>query len=481
MKTALMASMLFLAILLTGVEAYSMTDSNPDLAAIDNELNDFDPEVRAEALCSLAARMEAGQVRLPPVKSEVNLHFHTFFSYNANGWSPSRIAWEAKKYGLAVAGIVDFDVLDGMEEFLAAGEIIGQRAVAAMESRVFLSEYSREVINSPNEPGITYFMAGGCYRMPPDGSPGVETLQMMRDMARRRNIQMMDRVNGYLDKVCLDYDADVLPLTPSGNATERHMLAAYDAKARQVFGDNQPALVTFWAAKLGVERGEMEAMLADRPKFHEKMRSKLMKYGGVGYVAPTVESFPSIEMTIEMMREMGALPTATWLDGVSSGESDMPAMLELLESKGVVALNIIPDRNWNIKAPEEKRMKVENLGKAVEAARAIGFPLCVGTEMNKAGLPFVDDFSAPELQPFIEDFLHGAHFFFGHSFLARAADMGAASDWADAHFREDRRLRNEFYTKVGRAVSPADAARVRTARDLRSLSASEVLRTLGAQ
>lgn len=458
-----------------------MNEIDPAVEALEDELNDFDPEVRGEALCSLAARVDAGGIRAPGMKNEVNLHYHTFFSYNANGWSPSRIAWEAKKYGLAVAGIVDFDVLDGMEEFLSAGEIIGLRSVAAMESRVFLSEYSRDVINSPNEPGITYFMAGGCFKMPREDSRGAEILRMMRDMARGRNLQVMDRVNLYLDKVQLEYDSDVLPLTPSGNATERHMLAAYDAKAREVFGDNEAALVTFWSAKLGTERGEMESLLADTPKFHEKMRSKLMKHGGVGYVAPTPDTFPEMDLTIEMMREMEALPTATWLDGTSSGESDMPVMLEMLESKGVVAMNIVPDRNWNIKAPEEKRVKVENLAKAVEAARDIGFPLCVGTEMNKAGLPFVDDFSAPELQPYLNDFLDGAYFFWGHTFLSRAAGIGFASEWAEARFADDRRRRNEFYTKVGRGVTRPDARNLIAARDLRSACASDILRMLGAQ
>lgn len=458
-----------------------MDQIDPAVAALERELNDFDPEVRGEALCSLAARVDSGEIRVPAVKNEVNLHFHTFFSYNAKGWSPSRIAWEAKKYGLDVAGIVDFDVLDGMEEFLSAGEIVGLRSCAAMESRVFLSEYKHDVINSPNEPGITYFMAGGCFKMPREGSHGAEVLQSMREMARRRNLQVMNKVNDYLSRVQLDYDTDVLPLTPSGNATERHLLAAYDAKAREVFGGDEDGLVTFWSAKLGAERGEVEDLLRSTPKFHEKMRAKLMKHGGVGYVAPTPETFPAIELTIEMMREMEALPTATWLDGTSSGESDMPVMLRILESKGVVALNIIPDRNWNIRAPEEKRTKVENLQKVVLAARHIGFPLCVGTEMNKAGLPFVDDFNAPELQPYVGDFMDGAHFFWGHTFLSRVAGIGFASEWASAHFGTDRRKKNEFYTKVGRGVTPREARNLVSARDLRSACASDILRMLGAQ
>lgn len=424
-----------------------------DLARLEQTLDSFDASDRSAALSEIARRIESGQINVPAPKNEVNLHYHTFFSFNGNGWSPSRIAWEARRYGLAVAGIVDFDVLDGMDEFLAAGETIGVRTTTAIESRVFIREYANQVINSPNEPGIAYFMAAGCYRQPAAGTSAARILADMREMAGRRTRQVMDLVNGVLDDIRLDYDADVLLLTPSGNATERHLLAAYEAKSRQVF-DNPNALAAYWAGALGISPDEATLLLADSPKLHEKIRSKLMKFGGVGYVAPTPETFPAVETVIEMTSGMDALPTATWLDGTNAGEADMPAMLELLANKGVVAMNIIPDRNWNIKDPEEKRVKVENLGNAVRAARDIDFPLSVGTEMNKAGLPFVDDFSAPELQPYIEDFVGGAYFFWGHTFLARAAGIGCASEWAGANFGDSRARRNAFYTQVGRLARP---------------------------
>ena len=49
----------------------------------------------------------------------VNLHFHSFYSYNAEYWSPTRIAWESKKKALYASGIIDFDVLSGLEEFFS--------------------------------------------------------------------------------------------------------------------------------------------------------------------------------------------------------------------------------------------------------------------------------------------------------------------------------------------------------------------------
>lgn len=425
------------------------------ITRLEELLNDFSSKARESALVELAGRIRSGQAQAPPPKPEVNLHFHTFFSFNAYGWSPSRIAWEARKYGLVAAGIVDFDVLDGMEEFLRAGEIVGIRATAALETRVFIPEYADQVLSSPNEPGIGYFMATGCYRMPDAGSESAKTLEAMRNMARRRNLQVMERVNDYLDRVRLDYEADILPLTPSGNATERHMLAAYDAKAREVFGGNADGLARFWGDALGIGNEDAAKLLGDTPALHEKMRSKLMKFSSVGYVPPSPETFPDVSRVIEMTQGMDALPTMTWLDGTNPGESDMPALLGMLAAKGTAVLNIVPDRNWNLRDPADKAVKVANLAKVIEAARDLRMPLCVGTELNKLGLPFVDDFSAAELQPYVADFLDGAYFLWGHTVLARHAGTGWASDWATARFGDDRAARNAFYSKIGRLVEPS--------------------------
>lgn len=421
-----------------------------DQLTLEERLDSFDPDVRRRSLETLAARVNSGDIRLPNPKPEVNLHYHTFFSFNANNWSPSRIAWEALKYGLEVAGIVDFDVLDGMEEFLSAGELLGLKTVVGMESRVFIRELADKVMSSPDEPGIAYFMAAGCYRYPPEASHAEAIFRRMAETARTRNISLMERVNAYLAPVQLDYEEDVLTLTPAGNATERHLLTAYDRKARTIFQGDETKIKEFWAKKLGIPENEIGLVLPDTPRFHETMRSKLMKFGGVGYVPPDSGSFPTIEEAVDMIRAMGALPMIAWLDGTNPGEEDTVAFLELLRSKGVVAINIIPERNWNIKDSDEKALKIRKLTEVVEAGRRFHMPISVGTEMNKAGLPFVDDFTATDLRPYIDDFLHGARCIYGHTVLARYANLGYLSEWSSAIFGSDAAQRNAFYSEVGK-------------------------------
>ena len=57
----------------------------------------------------------------------------------------------------------------------------------------------------------------------------------------------------------VDYERDVLPLTPAGNPTERHMVVAYVRAAERMVPD--PAV--FWAGKLGVAADEMTAIMCD--------------------------------------------------------------------------------------------------------------------------------------------------------------------------------------------------------------------------
>jgi hypothetical protein len=122
----------------------------------------------------------------------------------------------------------------------------------------------------------------------------------------------------------------------------------------------------------------------------------------------------------------------------------------------VRAANIIPDRNWNIKDPEQKALKTRKLKEFMEACRHFDMPVIAGTEMNKAGLPFVDNFSAPELAPYAADFMNGARCIYGHTVLARYASFGYLGEGSIAAFGDDWKTRNRFFTKVGASFQTAE-------------------------
>ena len=431
-----------------------------DIADLEVQLNDFSPQSREDALQALLKLADAGEITLPAPDDVVNMHCHTFFSFNGYGYSPTALAWLAKRRGYKLMGIVDFDVLDGVDEFLSVADRVGLRATAGMETRAYLPELARRVINSPGEPGITYHMGIGFTsgEAPEDRSEADEPsgarsiLAAMRRRAAERNRGMIERVNAFLDPVTLDYERDVLPLTPAGNATERHMCRAYVSAAAAMVTDP----VHFWAAKFGIPQEQIAAIIDHGPQIQNLVRAKLMKRGGVGYVQPGPDTYPTVDEVHTVITACGALPTITWLDGTTAGEQAAEELFGLLIAKGAVALNIVPNRNWNIADPAAKAVKLQNLYDVVALAKALDLPINVGTEMNAYGSPLIDQFDAPELAPVRSAFLDGAYFVYGHTSLQRALGLGYQSDWAQQHF-PTRAERNAFYTQAGERIPPGPA------------------------
>jgi hypothetical protein len=423
-----------------------------DSALLERQLNHPTPAVRHQALDDLLAAQRAGTLAsFDGARRGVNLHCHTTYSYNGYGYSPTGLAWLAHQQGWYALGTVDFDVLDAVDETLEACHRVGVRACAGIETRVFCGDQAKLEFNSPGEPGVIYYVGLGFTASQP--SPQARsTLQAMRDGAKRRNIEMVERINRYLDPVTVGYARDVLPLTPAGNATERHILVAYDIAARRLHPSRQ-ALVSFWAGKLDMPAGSVERFLGDEPFPHDAIRSKLMKRGGVGYVQPGPDAFPSLETAQEAILACGAIPSYAFLDGSSEGEQRLPELLERLIAQGMGALTIVPDRNWNIADAREREQKVAKLHETMALADALDLPVIVGTEMNKHGQRLIDDFRADALRPYKARFERAADWIHGHTMLQAARQIGFASAWAQDWLPE-RAARNAFYAHVGRALTP---------------------------
>jgi hypothetical protein len=405
------------------------------------QLDSFDAPTRREALA--AYWRNGGDASAIAPGQAINLHAHTFFSYNAYGYSPSRYALLARQKGLALAGIVDFDVLDGLSEFVDAGRLVGLKTCVSIETRVFVPEFSTRVINSPGEPGVAYHMGVGFSK--PVAHP---FLVEMKRAAQRRTRDIMTRVNAYLAPAALSFEADVLALTPNGNATERHLCEAYERKAIQIFSDPVDR-AAFWKDKLGDAPPE-------GAKLQNLIRAKTMKKGGAGYVQPDSTSFPLMADMNRFVLDAGAIPTFAWLDGTSEGEQAIEEVFEVGMASGTAALNIIPDRNYT---PGVKDQKLRNLYEIVALAEECGFPVIVGTEMNAPGLKFVDSFETEELKPLLPIFLKGAHIVYGHTVLQGHAGLGYLSPWANATFRTSAE-KNSFYERVGIAAGPVNEGRL---------------------
>jgi len=414
---------------------------------LEQQLDSFDGAERRTALASLLEKVKTGEIVLPEAGRFVNLHCHTFYSYNAYGYSPSKFAWLARRAGLAVVGTTDFDVLDALEEFREACRLLNLKGCSGLETRVYVPEFATRVINSPGEPGISYHMGVGFpnAQVPPAQR---EFLKNLKQTAQQRNRDLMERVNRYLSPVELDYESDVLTLTPAGNATERHMCVAYARKAKDRFGEGTEELARFWSQKLGTDAKKLG--LPEGRDLINTIRSKTMKRGGVGYIQPDSGSFPRMAETNRFILGAGGMPVHTWLDGSSDGEQAIEELLDVAMSTGAVALNVIPDRNYT---PGSQDQKVQNLYHVVEVAKKRHLVLVEGTEMNSPGQKFVDDFNSAELAPLLPAFLSGAHIVYAHSVLQRQCGLGYTSRWANKHFGTAER-KNAFFEELGATLKP---------------------------
>lgn len=420
------------------------------ISTLEVELNSTDAAVRRQAVEQLAERFRSGEAKCAPESSDHNMHCHTCYSYNGYGYSPSYIAYLARKNGWFAAGIVDFDVLDALDEFLFAAEKLNVRASGGVESRAFIQELSGEEINSPGEPGIAYHLGLGFSVSDVPPSQQLFLLEMRRQ-AHRRTRGIAALVNEHLTPAELDFTADAVRLTPNANVTERHLCQAYREKAEQRFPAPE-ARAAFWADKLGTTPEKAASLINSPVELEAAIRSKTMKKGGVGYVAPRPESFPPIDRMNSFIAASGAIPTIAWLNGLSSGESDPDRLLDLHISKGAAMLNIVPDRNWNVSDPEKQKKLIEELDRIINACRKRNLPVVVGTEMNAPGQKLVDDFRHPALARHLELFLDGAALLSAHTLLGRLG-RGYLSEWAKNSF-SDTAEKNRFFSRFGRLVPP---------------------------
>ncbi len=427
-----------------------MTVSQKVIKNLETRLDDFNRQIRKESLEALNELADNGDIFIEPAREVANLHCHSFFSYNGYGYSPSHLAWLGKKHGFKFMGVVDFDVLDGVDEFLDACAYLDIRGTAGMETRVFIPEYAEIEINSPGEPGVYYYMGIG-FTSSSAPSSAHRILEDIRLRVAQRNCSILEKINQFLAPLKVDFERDILPATPSGNATERHMVTKIIEKAKAEVEDE----TRFWSSKLNLQADAIVKEMSDPEGFQNIVRKKLIKRGGIGYIQPTSDTFPMIDEFHQVILDCKAIPCATWLDGTSSGEKAIGDLLDLLISKGTAAINIIPERNWNIKDPIEKTTKLDNLYDVARVASSLDLPVVVGTEMNSYGQKLIDDFNAPELKPVKGRFLDGASFIFGHTQMQRYFGMGYQSSWAKKHFT-NRKSKNEFFIASGR-IFPASA------------------------
>ncbi len=373
----------------------------------------------------------------PRPRKGTNLHIHTNESFSVFR-SPTEAVWQAVCEGVAVLGINDHYTVAGHDEFRRACRIARIPAAFSMEAVAMDrdAESNGVLMNDPGNPGRTYFCAKGVTRIPPDSSPAMRALATMRAALERRNREMTDKVRE-LFRRRMDTEgptwADVVRLTPRGNATERHISKAVVIRLRGLAKDRGMSLADAAGRCCGtVPPGDGDAALQNF------VRSKLLKAGAPCFVDESPEAFLSLEEMRDMFLAFGAIPTYPVLGNpVTGGEKDINALLDRLESMNVFALEVIPQRNTK-----------DRLAEIIAAAKARHWPVFNGTEHNTPEpAPLLAPLSLdPDFLPWFE---HSAAVLLGHHRLIEQGQPG----FVDANGMPaiaDPRTRFERFRDAGR-------------------------------
>lgn len=412
---------------------------------------------RKQALAEAARRFETGEVGRPMETGWTNPIARTFFSYSVAGFSPSRLTWEAVVRGLSVIGSADLDNLGAMNEMFAAGEALHIRTTVSLETTVLVDSYADRDINRVGFPGVMRAMGVGFSSVPGTGAEHGKLIATLPQRAVARNVALIEKINALLTPVKIDFESDVLPLTPAGNATEKHISAAYARKAMTIFTDSVD-LAVFWADVLGRSPADVGELLADQDVFLDSLAEKIMPT--VAGQSPAGErDHPSAEAFFQAVRASGAIPCLCWQGGDTDGEKDAEQLLSDAEGWGARAVAVTPDGSWNLSDPEKKAQGLKALEELMVAARKRRMPILAGSRMNRPGQKFVDSFDAPEVAPYVREFTDSAYWLYGHTLLARALGYGVGSPWARLRLGRDRGRTNAFYLEVGKTARPGSSLR----------------------
>ncbi len=424
-----------------------------------NALNSPSTDERRLALAEAVRSFSGGHVVRPHDTGWVNTLARTFFSYSYDGYSPSRLAWEAVIRGLSVIGCADLDNLGALGEMQTAGDALGIRVTVSLETVARAQSHGDREVNCPGSPGLVRALGVGFTDIPAVDCDHGQLIASLPDRLRRRNRAMIDALNPLLAPVTVDHDEDVLPLTPAGNATPEHVALAYVNKAKEVFAD-APDQAVFWADVLACSPKDAEALIQDEHALIDAVGDKLRR---MAPEQPDPGAHPAVEDFFRAVLASGALPCLLWADGQSAGEEDADRLLDEAVGWGVRAVAVAPDACWNVADPEAKKTRLAALAAMMAAAKTRSLPVLAGSFMNGARQKFVDSFDAPELSAFFRDFTDGAFWLYGHATLQRASGLGLGGEWSQRHFGRDHAAANAFYTETGKKAAPGKTTRARIA------------------
>ena len=320
-------------------------------------LNKLNAPTREERLANLAEVLKS--TTFPPmVPQYINNHIHTTYSFSP--YSPTAAVYAARMEGLCTAGIIDHDSISGAEEFLEAAKLVEMPVTIGMEARVSMAGTRLEDrrTNNPDQVGVSYMTIQS---VPHDKIQVLTDFFKPYQAARHaRNRKMVEKINALLPDICLDYDADVLPLSmaaENGGVTERHLMYALAIKLVEQVGKGQAMVDKLASMGLLLSEKQTVQMLDTAYPFYEYDLLGILKSAFVPQIfIDATEECPKLPDMVKLCKEIDAFLCYAYLGDVGNSvtgdkkaqkfEDDyLDDVFECLKEEGVKAVTYMPTRN----------------------------------------------------------------------------------------------------------------------------------------
>lgn len=308
---------------------------------------------------------------------EVNNHVHTHYSFSP--YSPTSVAYHARRSGLQAVGSVDHDSIGAAEELIEAARIVGIGSTVGCELRVSFADtpFATRRLNNPDTEGNAYIVLHG---VPRDRIGELRRVLRPIHAARNaRNVAQVEKLNeilGELGLEPLDFETDVVPLSwadREGSITERHILYALAGRLEEEFGRGD-RLIRFIEESLQLtlsERARRYLSDEENPHFTYDLlgvlKSNLLPRF---FIQPGIDECPSVTEVTSLGLHLGAIPAYAYLGDVGESptgdkaaqafeDAYLDELFYALPELGFRAVTYMPPRNTREQLRRVKRLAQE--------------------------------------------------------------------------------------------------------------------------
>jgi len=359
------------------------------------QLNAKTKEERLAALRELKKLIDSGEISVPEKQGYTNNHVHTTYSFSP--YSPAKAVWMAMMNGLSTVGIIDHDAINGAEEFIEAGKILGMPTTIGFEIRTDWTntKLAGKRINNPDQISSAYICAHGLPHTQIGNADAY--LKNIRSAREKRSRAMTASLNTIMQPhgITIDYHKDVVPLScaaDGGEVTERHMLFALANKMIDKLGKGQ-ALIDFLEGPLSLPlSGTQKTLLSDTEyDIYAYDLLNVLKGGFVSqiYIDSTPDETPDVREVVKAVKSWGAIPSYCYLGDVAASptgdkkvqtfeDAYLDELFPLVKDIGFDAIAYMPSRNT-----------IEQLDRVMKMCDDYGFMQISGEDINQPRQSFI--------------------------------------------------------------------------------------------